>query len=306
MTTRKLPRDLYAGVIAGELMERGYFGKETQYFGCIYRQGSETLCEISSDAEKIYHTAARLFYQGGVISPVMSFSRRSDLKDVAAKQAIREELERELRQTFPEDLLGLLTCLSEMPDRNKALPLLKSFRDTLDVVREPQRRRGFVGLVRQARLSKTLDAVQEKALLDNLPAPVLAEALGDARVCNFSGFAYLDKTSHWQFYMNAYLPAVIEKKVRLMQQRAATTPTFTQHYALTNDYLNSIHNIRSDFEGLLRKIFDDGYREAVQALQSLPSAIDGQMDKQKVEDIEKKLPRQGKALLQAYLFRWHG
>lgn len=306
MSRNGLPRDLYAGVVAGELMQKGYFGQESQYFGCVYRQYDRNQYMISSDENKIYNTAARLLYEGTVISPVLSFSKRWNAAEDRAEADKRmvTEIKRQLTNDFPEYLLELLTSLSEITNQNTALPILESYRASLAIDSNPPKRQGFLGLVKKARASKLLDALSTQNLINNFAASELPDTI-DGQGCTFSGIAYLDESRCWQLYVNAYMPAVMSKKIKLAQNKRNTTPIFTHSYSFNNDCYHNINKMRSEFEETLGQVFDKDYLDVVEQLQALPSAIDERIIWQKLVDTEKDLQPLAKAALNGYMYLWH-
>jgi|GEM_PF-1625315 hypothetical protein len=301
-----LPRDLFAGVLAGELMDKGYFGQESQYFGCVYRQYSSNQYMISRDENKIYNAAARLFYEGIVISPVFSFSKRWDAAQnpVEADKHMTIEIKRQLAHDFPENLLDLLTGLSEITDKNTASILLKSYMASLSIDSDPLKKQGLLGLIKKARVSKILDARGAQQLINSFAGYDMPDNI-EGPGCNFSGIAYLDESRCWRLYVNAYMPAVITKKIKIAQNRRNTTPMFTYSYPFNNDCYHNINKIRGEFEETLRQVFDKDYLDVVEQLDSLPSAINESIWKSKLMDIEKDLQPLAKAALNGYMYLWH-
>ncbi len=305
MAAGRLPRDLYAGVVAGELMHQGYFGQEKEYFGCAYWQEEKLAYIFSGDETEVYGKAAQLTEQGRIVSPVLNHLKRWEgaKKGGEMEKVLRVEMRQRLTDSFPEPLFGLLQRVSEVSSPNTGLSVLKSYGASLASDGSGQKQRAFGGLVQRAWLGKTIDGVNARALTEGL---MEAEPLkgGGPEKRTFFGMAYVDEGGDWQVYSNAYLPAVIKRKVELTQNGRLSTPLFTESYGMRNEGLTNIGVLREGFEELLSRVFDGEYLRVLQELHNLPGVLgEGELG-QEVKRLGSNLNPVSRGMLKRYAFLW--
>jgi len=68
----EMQRDLFAGAMAGQIIEEGNYGEEFQCFGLVYWQQGKVQSLISTDETVIFDKLEHCFSKGIVTSPVFS------------------------------------------------------------------------------------------------------------------------------------------------------------------------------------------------------------------------------------------
>ena len=302
-----LPRDLFAGVLAGKLMEDGYFDEEYQYSGCAYWLQDKVQYLISPDQDLVCKANADFISKGVITSPVMNFFRRVQIngdQKLQTEQRLLEEFKKQLEISFPLKWFALLVSYARVENEKSAFPLLNNYGKSLVNKNNGYKFMVFKGLVEMARIAKTLDADSAQMLLGYFEEANPAEDEEELDSTLF-GLAYFDeKKDTWKYYTNFYQPGILTKKYQLAQQNILTTPLIAKNYSLKNSCLNN-SDIKADFETLLRGIFDSEYLDLLKKLHALPAVINKKMFKQETEKISYELLPVAKEALNAYAFQWH-
>lgn len=302
-------RDLKASLVAGDLVNEGYFGDDYQYFGCAYWQESNVNYFISPDPERVYNIVEQKLGQGIIVTPVLEILRHLKIADDQKEQICRElkeELEHKLDQMYPLDYFAMLAGFTNLPEQNTAYPLLEQYKKSLSGLTFANRQ-AFAGLVNAAHNAQILTTEHSQILLRNMvnEAKDSSIVMDKGLYRELSGFVYLHHNTSWQYYSNGYHSRTIEKKIQLTERNILTTPILKYNQAMNSSETGNLNIIKNEFLVIMHETFDEDYLTVLQEIQALPTPVKKEAFIKSRDAVEGKLGSQALTSIMGYGFLWH-
>lgn len=244
--------------MASELAKEGYFGDEYRLYGFLFWIDNKRNFITAEKVEECARIYVDSIEQGALVTPYVSYGERvyKPEKIEETMIALNKKLYDSLNEKYGKELEEKISELKQMTINSGADKILRDYYSSFDVSARGEKVQALRWLAGYSKKSGLISREDYDYLLGLLPK---IEIGSGEYFKEISGFAWR-VADGWEYYINAFLPTVVEKSIYLQKDGYLTSGIMSKKYYLSG---KPIYELKADFQRYLSMVLDDKYLSMV-------------------------------------------
>jgi|GEM_PF-2649299 hypothetical protein len=257
-------RDIYSGMVASELAKAGYFGDEYRLYGFLYWIDNEKNFITAEKDEECAKAYADLIERGALVTPYISLGERlyEPVKIEATMVALKRKIYTILNKMYGKELEKQIIEYKQIVTNSDVNSILQNYYSSFNEPAKRERVQALKWMAGYTKKNGLLSQENYNNLIGLLPEIKIQS--GDY-FKEISGFAWRDADG-WKYYVNAFLPTVVERLICLQKEGYLTSGIVSKKYCLGS---KSAYELKAEFQRYLRTILDNAYLNMVCTLDEM-------------------------------------
>lgn len=256
----------------------GIFPKGITVYGLVYFKDGQRQYMISEDPVNLISFLNCVENQKYFPSPIESWSERLIIPEGYEEDivnSIKIKLARMLQEIYPEKVFLLLQELDDIPANDVLEPVLRSYRNEMEVVFDESKIEAFQDLCTRAFIRKNISELNYRELVDWCQKRLLQLGTYVPPVGNkekvYFGFSVIKNHKISQTVINANLNCIYQEKRELEEQGNVCTVWHKKSFTILKQ--ESLRGIQEEMKQYIESIYDEKMIRVMEMIDCTESVV---------------------------------